>query len=264
MNTRVRRVDVLGHQVRVSVRPGTEAGPPLVICNGIGASLDLLEPFVDALDRRIEVVTFDVPGAGGSPAPSCPTTSPCSHASSSVARPAGRRVRRPRHLLGRRSRPTGGIPASAALPPTGAGHPRPDRSHGPGQPAGAAHDGHPPPVPRPRLRHVDCTAGGAGSEPEPERARTLLRQHSRVGTRCGYLFQLLAGVGWTSLPLLPFIRQPTLILAGADDPIIPLVNARIMARLLPDATLHVYDDGHLGLITQAHELAPVVTDFLLN
>ena len=110
------------------------------------------------------------------------------------------------------------------------------------------------------MRH-SCTA--AGSSPN-ERARTLLRQHSRVGTRCGYLFQLLAGVGWTSLPLLPFIRQPTLILAGADDPIIPLVNARIMARLLPDATLHVYDDGHLGLITQAHELAPVVTDFLLN
>ena len=42
------------------------------------------------------------------------------------------------------------------------------------------------------------------------------------------------------------------------------MNARIMALLLPDATLHVYDDGHLGLLTQAHELAPVVTDFLLS
>ena len=37
-----------------------------------------------------------------------------------------------------------------------------------------------------------------------------------------------------------------------------------MARLLPDATLHIYDDGHLGLLTQAHELAPLITDFLLN
>jgi hypothetical protein len=36
-----------------------------------------------------------------------------------------------------------------------------------------------------------------------------------------------------------------------------------MARL-PDATLQVYDDGHLELVTQAHELAPVVTDFLLS
>jgi hypothetical protein len=63
-------------------------------------------------------------------------------------------------------------------------------------------------------------------------------------------------VGWTSLAALPFIRQPTLILAGADDPIIPLVNARIMPRLLPDATLHVYDDGHLALITQRTSWRP--------
>ena len=68
----------------------------------------------------------------------------------------------------------------------------------------------------------------------------------------GTCSELLAGVGWTSLAALPFVRQPTLILAGSDDPIIPLVNARIMAVLLPDATLHVYDDGHLGLLTQAH------------
>ena len=72
MSTRQRRVAVLGHEVRVSVRPGTGPGPPLVICNGIGASLELLDPFVDALDPRIEVVTFDVPGAGGSPKPRLP------------------------------------------------------------------------------------------------------------------------------------------------------------------------------------------------
>jgi hypothetical protein len=42
-----------------------------------------------------------------------------------------------------------------------------------------------------------------------------------------------------------------------------MVNARIMARVIPRATLHVYDDGHLGLITQAHKLAPVVADSLL-
>jgi pimeloyl-ACP methyl ester carboxylesterase len=53
-----------------------------------------------------------------------------------------------------------------------------------------------------------------------------------------------------------------LILAGTDDPIIPLVNARIMGRLLPHATVHTYADGHLGLLTQADELAPVVTEFL--
>ena len=76
MSTRLRRVTVLGHEVRASVRLGTGPGPPLVVCNGLGASLDLLEPFVDAVDPRIEVVTFDVPGAGGSPAPRLPYNFP--------------------------------------------------------------------------------------------------------------------------------------------------------------------------------------------
>ena len=70
--TRFLRVRVLGHDVRVAVRPGTAPGPPLVLCNGIGASLDLLQPFVDEVDPRIEVVRFDVPGVGGSPLPKVP------------------------------------------------------------------------------------------------------------------------------------------------------------------------------------------------
>ena len=68
--------------------------------------------------------------------------------------------------------------------------------------------------------------------------------------------------GWTSLPFLPCLRQPTLILAGNDDPIIPLVNARLMHRLIRDARLHVYHGGHLGLVSEAAALAPVVDDFL--
>ena len=77
-----------------------------------------------------------------------------------------------------------------------------------------------------------------------------------------YLYQLGAGLGWTSLPMLPLIRQPTLVLAGSDDPIIPLVNARIMTRLLPDARLHVYDEGHLGILIIVLELAGKGSDFL--
>jgi pimeloyl-ACP methyl ester carboxylesterase len=78
----------------------------------------------------------------------------------------------------------------------------------------------------------------------------------------GYLYQLAAGAGWTSLPFLPLIRQPTLILAGDDDPIIPLVNAKVMARLLPAARLHIYPDGHLGLLTMTDDLARRVSRFL--
>lgn len=58
------------------VRPGTGAGPPLVPANGIGAPLDVLDPFVDALDEAVEVVRFDVPGVGGSPPPPVPLPYP--------------------------------------------------------------------------------------------------------------------------------------------------------------------------------------------
>ena len=84
----------------------------------------------------------------------------------------------------------------------------------------------------------------------------------RAASGRGYLYKLAAGLGWTSLPFLPLLRQPTLILAGADDPIIPLVNATMMARLIRHAHLHVYPDGHLGLPTMTDERAAIVAAFL--
>jgi pimeloyl-ACP methyl ester carboxylesterase len=53
-----------------------------------------------------------------------------------------------------------------------------------------------------------------------------------------------------------------LILSGTDDPIIPTANARLMRWLIPNATLHLFDDGHLGLVTQAELLAPRVSEFV--
>jgi pimeloyl-ACP methyl ester carboxylesterase len=61
-----------GRTIRVSVREGTAGWPPLLLCNGIGASLELFQPFVDALDPRRPVIRFDMPGVGGSPAPVIP------------------------------------------------------------------------------------------------------------------------------------------------------------------------------------------------
>src|SRR3954468_9682921 len=73
----VRTVTSGGRTLRVSVRPGTDpAVPALLLMNGIGTSLEVLEPFVDALDRRRTVIRFDVPGVGGSPRPSRPSVLP--------------------------------------------------------------------------------------------------------------------------------------------------------------------------------------------
>src|SRR5690606_14443651 len=82
------------------------------------------------------------------------------------------------------------------------------------------------------------------------------------GGKRGYYLQLFAGLGWTSLPWLHRIRQPTLILAGDDDPIIPLVNMRLLAWRIPNAELHVIDDGHLFLVTRAQAVAPIIMAFL--
>jgi pimeloyl-ACP methyl ester carboxylesterase len=74
----------------------------------------------------------------------------------------------------------------------------------------------------------------------------------------------MAGLfGWTSLPWLWAIDQPTLILVGDDDPVTPLMNHRIMAALIPRARLHVAaGGGHLVLIDSAEQIGPVITGFL--
>jgi len=73
---------------------------------------------------------------------------------------------------------------------------------------------------------------------------------------------LLAAAGWTSLPLLALVRQPTLMLAGDDDPLTPLANARIMHRLIPRSELHVYHGGHLDLVSEPRRRAAIVEAFL--
>ena len=122
---------------------------------------------------------------------------------------------------------------------------------------------------RPQLRQPrqagPAEAGDQLIEVAPGRAqpaRDLLHATTRLGPARGYYYQLIASLGWTSLPWLPKLRPPTLILAGDDDPIIPVVNARIMHWLIPRSRLHVYQGGHLELAADAEQIAPVVEAFL--
>src|SRR5258707_15142063 len=61
-----------GQRLRVGIRPGNGTRTPLLLMNGFGVNFEVLQPFVDALDPAIEVIRFDVPGTGGSPAPRIP------------------------------------------------------------------------------------------------------------------------------------------------------------------------------------------------
>lgn len=258
---------VNGITLRVSVRYGSEASqPPLVLLNGIGARLELLQGFVDQVDPRVEVVRFDVPGVGGSPSLRFPYQFWM----------LAELVRRLMRSLGHRRYDALGISWGGGLAQQMAfQQPRSLRRLVLAATAGGSLM-----VPaRPSVltkmitphRYRDANFAqavasqlyGGKMRLMPEVAGEVLGASPGIDSNWGYFSQLLAGCGWSSLPGLPLVRQRTLILAGDDDPIIPPVNARILARLIPDARLHIYPDGHLGLVTSADELGPLVSKFLL-
>ncbi|WP_104524057.1 poly(3-hydroxyalkanoate) depolymerase [Blastococcus atacamensis] len=263
----VRSLTVGGRTIRVAVRQGTDEDvPPLLLMNGIGASLEVLQPLVDALDARRTVVRFDVPGVGGSPRPVVPyvlsTLTPVvagvlsklghdepvdvlglSWGGGLAQHFAVQHRRRCRRLV-LAATATGSLMVPA--------HPRvlarmltPRRHRDPAY-----------------ARQIAGDIYGGTMRTEPDRAAAALHANTRVGPKRGYYYQLASSAGWSSLPFLRLIRQPTLVIAGDDDPIIPVVNARVMARLLPQGRLHVYRGGHIALITEAQELAPVIERFL--
>jgi pimeloyl-ACP methyl ester carboxylesterase len=63
--------EVGNRKLRVGVRRGDQALPPLLMFNGIGANIELVALFLEALPGP-EAIVFDVPGVGGSPAPTLP------------------------------------------------------------------------------------------------------------------------------------------------------------------------------------------------
>ena len=102
---------------------------------------------------------------------------------------------------------------------------------------------------------------GGDLQSNPEFVRHLAHA-THAGEPMSYFYQLMAAAGWTSVPWLRLLRQPTLILAGDDDPIVPTINAKIMHHLIPNSKLYIYNGGHLGLMTHARELMALIEEFL--
>jgi poly(3-hydroxyalkanoate) depolymerase len=259
------QVEVDGHVLRVARRRSDGgSGPPLLLFNGIGANLEMLEPFVEALSD-IEIVAFDAPGAGDSPAPTLPY-----------------RYRRIARLADHLMTELGYDGEIDALGVSWGG--------GLAQQYARLYPG--------RCRRLILAGTSFGSimiparlsvmtkllnprryyDPSylervaPELYGGLMRRdpdllanhigHVRPPNGRGYVYQLLAISGWTSLPWLHRLEQHTLIMAGSDDPIVPLPNAKILKFLIPQSQLVVFDDGHLFLMTSASKVAPVVQRFL--
>src|SRR5262245_12701089 len=260
---RISTIDVDGLRVRVAIQPGRGETYPLLLLNGIGANLEVFQPFVDAL-HRIETIRVDLPGAGGSPAPTFPIRFP------GLARLVARML----DQLNYGVVDVLGVSWGGALAQQFA-HQQRDRcrrlilvSTGtgaimvPGRVSALLELANP-------RRYQDPTymasiAGrlyGGRLRSDPALAAELAGKVRGVDAS-GYYRQLLAGFGWTSIHWLHGLRQPTLILTGRDDPIVPCINGRILACLIPNSRLHIFDDGHLGLVTSAEELAPMVHAFL--
>ena len=261
MSTEVVRVD--GLRLRVSVRG---SGPPLLLVMGIGGNLEMWEPLRAELPG-FETIAFDAPGSGHSSTPWAPLTmgglarvvehlldalgydevdalgvSFGGALAQQLAYQARRRVRR--LVLASTMCGLGGVP---------------------GQPSAVAILASPARYYSPAyLERVAPTLYGGRIRREP----ALYRQQAeaRLGrppSVRGYSYQLWAISRWSSLPFLARLRQPTLVVSGDDDPIVPVANARLLAARIPGARLHVErGGGHLLLLDDSAAVAPVIARFL--
>jgi poly(3-hydroxyalkanoate) depolymerase len=254
----------LGSQTLRYVDGGARHAPrTLLLFNGIGASVETAAKFIGGFEHT-RVIAFDAPGVGESPAPSLP------YRLRHVARLAAELL----DHLGVKVADVFGVswggaaaqefairyPARCStltLAATSAGFVR-----GPGQPGELMK------LLSPR-RYLDpgylLQVGGQLYGGILRLERDLLKVHAtamRPPSHRGYLYQLLAILGWTSWHRLRRVSAPTLVLMGADDPIVPPVNGRIVASRLRRATLETVACGHLFVMTRPGETARRVERFM--
>lgn len=259
----VRQISIRGQSLQVALRRGKEGRTPLLLFNGIGANWELAKPFLEALTDTPAII-FDVPGIGGSPLPAMP------YRPSTLARLAAGLAAE----LGHDTVDAAGVSWGGGVAQQFA-HQYPKlcrRLVLAATSTGAIMVPARPSVLWKMATPRRYTDKGYMKKVAPEiyggafrRDPSLIGPHANAmqGTRSlGYFYQLLAMTGWTSLPWLPFLRQPTLVLMGSDDPLVPLINGRILASLIPNGSLKVIDDGHLFMVTRPNETAEVIEEFL--
>jgi poly(3-hydroxyalkanoate) depolymerase len=255
--------DVGGQTLRVGIRRGDQARRPLLFFNGIGANIELIAPFLDAFQGP-EAIVFDVPGVGGSPAPKLP------YRPSTLARLSARLL----DQLGHQEVDVLGVSWGGALAQQFAfqqakrcrrlvlAATSPGHLMVPGRPGVLLRMISPRRYRDPGyMKQIAGDIYGGALRHQPELLKDHLH-HVRWSSDYGYYLQLAAGFGWSSLLWLPFLRQPTLVMAGTDDPIVPMINGRILAKLIPDSRFVTIDDGHLFLLTSAKQAAGVISEFL--
>jgi poly(3-hydroxyoctanoate) depolymerase len=255
------RVD--GLRLRIA---GRGEGPPLLLINGLGAPLEMWGPLLTHLGGY-EVITFDMPGCG---------------LSSTPPRPLGMRalagiVDNMLHALGRsRAHVLGYSLGGLVAQELAHRHPRRvDRLV-----LCATTPGFPSLPPRPLAAWLMLTptryndpaaakmivpliAGGRTGRDGKVLDEHLPQRLAHPPSLVGYLHQLYAAGGFSSHRWIRRITHRTLVLAGDDDPLVPVANARYLARAIPHAKLHVMRGaGHLMLIDEPRPAAQLISHFL--
>jgi len=251
-----------GRTLRVAVWRASKATTklPILFFNGIGANIEAMAPMAELLDDR-DFITFDMPGIGGSPDPVVP------YNALMMARIAAL-------LLDRFEMPIvdvmgvswGGAMAQQfalqngvrtnklILVATSAG-----MLMVPGNPAALAKMADPRRYIDPEFmaKHFKTLYGGAVGN-KSEHINRL-----KPPSKTGYFYQLMAMMGWTSAPFLPFMKTETLIMMGDDDQIVPLANGKFLNFLIPNSELFVVaNGGHLFLLSHVEQSIAAIRAFL--
>lgn len=259
----IEMLHIQGRLLRVGRQAGAGRGVPLLMFNGIGGNIEMLGPIARWMPHR-EVIVFDVPGVGHSPMPARP------YRLKAIARLAADVLDHyghgPADVLG----VSWGGGAAQQFAYTHPGRCRrlilcatsTGALMAPGHPSVLLKMSTPRRyVSKSYAKRISGDIYGGDFRGNPELGTEHFK-HVRWQSRLGYYLQIGAMVGWTSLHWLHRLKQPTLVMAGSDDPLVPLFNARLMARLIPNSELEIFDCGHLFLLTRQQESGRAINDFL--
>jgi poly(3-hydroxyoctanoate) depolymerase len=112
-------------------------------------------------------------------------------------------------------------------------------------------------------RTIPGLVGGRARSDPDFLERHSERRFTNPPNKRGYMLQVTALGGWSSLPLLSRIQSPTLVVTGDDDPLMPMANAHILARRIPNARLRVIPgEGHLLLMDEQSAAFEPIRRFL--
>jgi len=254
----------VGNQkLRTAIWSGTDKGygkrTPLLFFNGIGANLEIAQAFADTFTGR-DIITFDMPGVGGSPDPTLPyrpwwvakaakqvlsengyskvDVLGISWGGGPAQQFAWQYKKMVRHLV------LCATTMGATMVP---GHPKalskmmsPKRY-----------------IDRDFLAKNFETLYGESADGMGDFATNMVPPSTK-----GYVYQLMAMMGYSTMPFIRGIKAKSLVIMGDSDHIVPVINGRMLNYFLPNSKLKIIKDGgHLFLITRRDETIEIIRDF---